>query len=124
MTKYQAMKIHALVYTVCYDISNKTKSVDRVLKQIRTGLKKMQHKEYTRMAHEVHKEWEVARKKVFADNDGEIFILISEFLMTLYNAIPEKYQNIYYSDKNFTRMVNSFIDTKQNIDDNGECTQK
>jgi len=37
MTKYQAIKIHALIYTVCYDIKTKTKAVDKVLKQIRTG---------------------------------------------------------------------------------------
>jgi len=84
----------------------------------------MPHDEYTRMTHEIHKEWEVARVSTFAEQGDEVFILMSEFLMSLYNSIPAKYQNIYYTDKNFTHMINSFIETKQDIKDSGECTMK
>lgn len=104
-----AYHINALIYSECYYIKNKTKKVDKVLKQIKKGLNKLPREIYMKVAKDSHEAFEATKKKVM--NDERIEVEIHEMLMSLYNAVPKSARNIFYTDNTFSGMVNSFAST-------------
>lgn len=122
MTEEQAIQIHMLIYTACYDIGNKTAKVDKVLKQIRKGLRGLPDSLYKQLVHDVHNAWERARRKLI-DKDSVLDVKMSEFIANLYNTMDgNKFQNIYYTDKSMTAMINSFESCYANRSDDIKYT--
>lgn len=119
MTKQQAIQIHSLIYAIGHDIPNKTPKVDKLLKQIKKGLRKLPRADYELNAHSTHNAWETARHSIIT-KDEVMNTKIGELYMALYNAIDEKYQNIYYTDKTFSAMINSFESHHKTYEDDEE----
>jgi len=119
MTKTQAIQIHSLIYVIGHDIKEKTPKVDKLLKQIKKGLNKLPRADYVDNAKSTHNAWEKARQSIVSKDDV-IYTKIGELYMALYNAIDEKYQNIYYTDKTFTSMINSFESHHKKYNDDKE----
>jgi hypothetical protein len=105
MTKEQSIMTQMLMYTECYNVKNKTPIVDKWLKQIKKNLRKLPIAEYRSLVHESHNAWERAKHEVIP-KDSKKTINMSDMLMNLYNKIDERH--LYFTDKTFTEVINSF----------------
>ena len=108
MTKETAIKIHWMMYYECYELGgNITKKVDKWMKQIKKGMRNIKDDVRKPIVHDVHNTLVRVKKEILPKDENTV-VEFNELLMTLYNAIPEKYQEIFYKDKTFTSVVESF----------------
>lgn len=122
MTKFQAIEIHWLMYHECY-AQDVTPTVDKWMKQIVKGMRKLRDVDRKQIVHQVHHRWIVVQQQVLHKEDKTI-VEFSELLMALHNAIPEEYKTLFYTEKTFTKVIQSFGGARNDIEESFEHTSK
>ena len=105
------------MFTACFDIPKKTAKVDKMLKQIKKGIRKIPQAEYKDYMIKCHEAWESARREIIPI-DAVVNVSMAEMITVLWNSLDgNEYQTTYCTERTIVNAINSFAGSGKHISD-------